>query len=706
MPNSPATPGNAGGAQAPPSPAAVSPSVLRMLQPRSVAVVGASERPDSFGDRLTTEVLRSPGDLDIHLVHPKYQRVHGRPCLPSLADVPEPVDLVVLGVPDAVIAEQLRVADGRGDGGAVVFGSVHGLGDEIRAAAGGMALCGGGCMGFINASHGVRAIGYVERPPAPPGPISLVTHSGSVFSAMLRTHRRLEYNLAVSSGQELVTTASDYLRYAVELEQTRVVGLFLETLRDVDGLRLGLARAAERDIPVVALTVGTSPTGREMVTAHSGALAGDDAAWEALFAAHDVHRVRDLDELADTLEAFAIGRRARRTGRPQGIATLHDSGGERALMADAASAADVPFAPLSEPTRERLAALIEPGLEPTNPLDVWGTGAATEDLFTGCMQALADDPAVAVVALAVDLVREYDDDESYTRAVEAVHAGTDKPVVVLSHVAAALDHEQAVRLRARGIPVLEGTHSGTRTLGHLLADARPPEPPAVAAVDAVRRDRWRARLAAGPLDAAETARLMEDYGIPVAPTLPASSADEAVAAARQVGFPVVLKTDEPGLDHKSDVGGVVVGVADEAALRAAHADLATRLGPRTVVQPLLTGEVELALGMVRDPMVGPLVLLAVGGTLVEVVAQRRVALPPLSRERAADLVDGFAVVSTLLDGVRGRPASDRRAVAQALVALGHLAAELGDVLAAVDVNPLLCGPDGAVAVDALCVPAG
>jgi acetate---CoA ligase (ADP-forming) len=678
-------------------------AVRRMLEPRSIAVVGASDRPGSFGRRMTGEALRSVGAERVHLVHPKYDSVRGLPCVPSLADLPAPVDLVLLGVPDAALVEQVKIAAGRGDGGAVIFGSAPGIGGDIAAAAasGSMALCGAGCMGFVNLARGVRAIGYVERPDLAPGPVAMITHSGSVFSAMLRTHRRLDYSVAVSAGQELVTTAADYLRYAVELDETGVVGLFIETLRDADGIRAGLARALERDIPVVALTVGGSPTGRQMVSAHSGALAGDDAAWEALFAAYGVHRVFDLDELVDSLELFAIGRRATITGPGTGVATLHDSGGERALMADVADTVGLSFADIGESTRDRLDAVLAEGLEPTNPLDLWGTGAGTEDIFTTSMAALADDPNVAAIALAIDLVEEYDGDEAYAVSMEALLPRTDKPLVVLSHVANAIDPGAAARLRAMGVPVLEGTVSGSRALRHLLDQATPPPVPQVGIVDSDRAERWRTRLSEGPLAAGDLSRLMGDYGIPFAAQRSASDRDAAVAAADELGYPVVVKTDMPGLDHKADVGGVLVGVADAVAAAAAYDDLAARLGPHVVVQRQATGPVELALGIVRDPLIGPVVLLAVGGTLVEVIARRVVALPPLSRDRAEHLVAGLDVVATLLAGVRGNPASDTSAVVDALVALGQLAVELGDVIEALDVNPLICGPTGAVAVDAL-----
>jgi acyl-CoA synthetase (NDP forming) len=676
-----------------------------MLEPRSIAVVGASDRPGSFGRRMTGEVLRSTGVETVHLVHPKYDTVRGLPCVASLADIPSPVDLVMLGVPDAALVEQVSLAAQRGDGAAVIFGSAPGLGADLAAAArsGSMALCGGGCMGFVNLARGVRAIGYVERDLST-GPVALITHSGSVFSAMLRTHRRIDYSLAVSAGQELVTTAADYLRYAVELEDTRVVGMFLETLRDAAGLRAGLARALERDIPVVALTVGGSPTGRQMVTAHSGALAGDDAAWEALFAAYGVHRVFDLDELVDSLELFAIGRRATVVGPRTGVATLHDSGGERALMADVADAVGLPFAEIGQPTRDRVAAVLAEGLEPTNPLDLWGTGSGTEELFTTCMEALADDPNVAAVALAIDLAEEYDGDEAYPVSMETMLQRTDKPLVLLSHVANAVDASAAARLRAIGVPVLEGTVSGSRALRHLLDQATPPEALPDADIDENRAARWHARLAEGPLDADGVAGLMSDYGIPYAAQRTASSRDAAVAAAEGLGYPVVVKTDMPGVEHKADVGGVRVGLGDAAAVGAAYDEVSGRLGPRVVVQAQASGPVEIALGIVRDPLIGPVVLLAVGGTLVEVVSRRVVALPPLSRERAADVVDGFDIVATLLAGVRGNPASDMDAVVDALVSLGQLAVELGDAIEALDVNPVICGPSGAVAVDALVQP--
>jgi acyl-CoA synthetase (NDP forming) len=696
-----------------------------MLEARSVAIVGASPRPGSFGERLLIELDRSPSRPSIHLVNPRYEKVGSRACLPSLGEIPDPVDLVALAVGDHALEDQLAAAAARRDRSTVIYGSAFddpirpGRRDRLRAIAegAGMAVCGAGCMGFINVTHGLRAVGYLEPDPLPAGPIALVTHSGSAFSALLRADRRLGWTLAVSAGQELVTTTADYVDYAIGLEGTRVIALLLETLRRPGELRAALGRAADADIPVVALTVGGSPGGRAMVAAHSGALAGDDAAWEALCDATGMVRVGDLAEMVDTLELFAAGRRpppssdagpeSARPGRHgvgRGIASVHDSGAERAHLVDVAHTLRLPFASVSAGTVERLGELLDPGLEATNPLDVWGTGAAAREVFGGSLAALAADPAVGAVALCVDLVAELDGDESYLQAAEDAWDVTDKPLCVLSNLPSAIDRRAARRLRQKGIPVLEGTRSGLLALRHLLdfatRDADAADAAGVVPLDEARRARWHARLVAGPLRATEGFALLADYGIAAPAAGAAGSVDEALEVAATVGYPVVVKTDRPGIVHKSDVGGVVLGVADPAALRCAYLELAGRLGPDVVVAATAPPGVEMALGLVRDPLLGPLVVVGAGGVLVEVLADRRVGLVPLTARAARRMLDGLAV-RPVLDGLRGGPVADLDALTAAVVGLATLAAELGAVVEALDVNPLRCGPYGVLALDVL-----
>ena len=402
----PAAPGVAGLDLGPDhDPGTYRPALLAMLEARSVALVGASSRPGSLGERMLAEVSRSPAAPRVYPVNPRYREIAGSPCYQSLADLPETVDLVLLGVPDSALAEQVSLAAQLGDRSAVIFGGAYEitaataglrarLADTAKAA--GMALCGAGCMGFVNVAYGLRAVGYIEPDPLPAGPVALITHSGSVFSALLRSRRELGFTLAVSSGQELVTPAAAYARYALSLPQTRVLGLVLEAIREPGLLQQVLAAASAADIPVVLLTAGSSAAGRAMVAAHSGALAGQDGSWEALADAYGVHRVRDFAEMADTLELFAIGRRAVPASAPgTGIATVHDSGLERAHIADLADELGVPFAAIDDATKERLAGVLEPGLEPANPLDMWGGSREAERQLTESLAALADDPAVA-----------------------------------------------------------------------------------------------------------------------------------------------------------------------------------------------------------------------------------------------------------------------------------------------------------------------
>lgn len=671
-----------------------------MLQARSVALVGASARPGSFGDRMIIEARRSSARM--HLVNPRYDSIDGIPCAPSLDALDEPVDLVLLGVPDGALLGELKAAAAVGAPSAVIFGSAHG--SELRqavtdtAVAAGMAVCGGGCMGFVNNATGLRALGYLEPDPIAAGGVSLITHSGSAFSTILRSRRGFGFRLAVSSGQELVTNTADYVEYILEDPGTSLIALLLETPRAVGRLRAGLRRAAERDIPVVILPVGHSPRGRAMVAAHSGALAGDAAGWQAFCADTGAVRVSDIAEFNDTIELFEAKRRPR--AGTHGIATVHDSGAERALCVDLAHDLGVRFADLTPPTLAAVGELLDDGLEATNPLDVWGTGADTRELFGGCLRAMVDDPHVAVAALAIDLVTEYDGDTAYADAVLDIAATTEAPLAVLASVGSAVDPETAERLRANGIPVLENARSGIAALGH-LATWPGALVPADAGVDPHRQKRWIARLAQPGWDAPTAFELLADYGIPVARSQAAADLAGVLAAADAVGYPVALKT--LGAEHKSDVGGVILNLPDAAALQQAYLRMADALGPAVSVDAMAPAGVEISVGVVRDANFGPLVIVAAGGTLVEMLADRAVACTPVTRESATALLQSLRT-APLLAGWRGAPPVDIDALADVVVGFSQLAIELGEHIDAVEANPVIASPGGAVAVDALVIP--
>jgi acyl-CoA synthetase (NDP forming) len=716
-------------------------SLVPLLEPRSLAVVGASARPGSFGDQLVSQLLGGGYRGTVHLVNPRYREVAGRPCHRSLAELPGPVDLAVLAVPNAALEAQLRAAAAAGIPAAVIFASCVDAGpdqppdraaplvERLAAIAreAGMAVCGGNGMGFFNLEQSLRVCGYPEPPDLASGPVAVISHSGSVFSALLHNDRGLRFNLVVSAGNELVTSAAAYLDHALELPSTRVVALFLETVREPAAFRAALAKAAARAVPVVALTVGRGQAARAMVAAHSGALAGSDGAYQALFDAYGVARVASLDELADTCELLAAGRRA----DPGGLAAIHDSGGERAHLLDLAERLRVPLAEISAATRERLAAVLEPGLPATNPLDAWGTGNDANQIFASCIRALLEDPATAALALNLDLTTEPTPDASYTGLAVDAAAATAKPVAVVANLASAVDPAEAAILRAAGVPVLEGTTTGLAAFGHLLAyrdflaRAEPVDDLTLRSPGSATlphrgtrhrragaggaRERWWGRLGdpGRPLDEAEGLALLADWGIPVVAAEVAGDLEEALAAAERIGWPVALKTAMPQIAHKSDVGGVRLGLDGPDRLAAAYADLAARLGPRVLVAAMAAPGVELALGVVADPQFGPLVMVAAGGLLVEVMGDRRFALPPVGHRQALAMLDRL-VLRPLLDGARGAPPADLDAVAGAIVRLSTLAVDLGGRLAALDLNPLVAGPGGCLAVDALVVaaPAG
>src|SRR5215211_1105369 len=290
-----------------------------MLEARSVALVGASPKSGTPGNQMVRQLTVGRFAGEAAAVNPKYEEVEGVACYPTLEEVPFVPDLVLLGVGNWMLEEQMVAAAERGARGVVVFAS--GLEDPPRepplverlrriAREAGMVVCGGNCMGFADIERGLRALAFEERADLEPGGVTLISHSGSAFTALLHAERGIRFNLAVSSGQELTTTMADYVHYVLERDSTKVISLYLETVRDPENFAAALEAAAERDVPVVALKVGSAAVSAPLITAHSGAIAGDDAAYEALFDAYGVARVGTLNEMADLLELLGAGRSA------------------------------------------------------------------------------------------------------------------------------------------------------------------------------------------------------------------------------------------------------------------------------------------------------------------------------------------------------------------------------------------------------------
>ncbi len=670
-----------------------------MLRARSVAVVGASERSGSVGDQTVRQLISGGFNGDVYAVNPRYSTVHGLDSFPSLEQIGSPVDLAVLAVANERLEAEMEKAISIGARSVAIFASCHGedddgtpLRDRLRtlADAAGIPICGGNGMGFLNVEDALRVCGFYQPDDLIPGGVTFLSHSGSLFSAMLHNQRGIRFNLVVSTGLEVNTTMGDYLTWALGLDSTRVVALFLETVRDPASFRDALHLATELDVPVVALKVGASNKAREAVATHSEGIAGEDAVYEALFDAHGVHRVWTMDEMADTVELFSAGRRA----TAGGLGAVHDSGGERALLIDTAHRVGLYLPDLDEGSAKRVAAVLDPGLEPANPVDAWGTGRDAEEVFVECLDALAEDPGIGAVAFCVDLTAEEKPDYAYSDAAFTVSARTEKPLAVLANLSSTVDPIQAGRLRDGGVPVLEGTETGLRALGHLLSRWQRPAVGGAARLTTSSMD-----PALGLGGEAGALRVLGSYGIPV-PTFEVVEDESGLLdAAGRLGYPVVLKTASP-VGHKTDVGGVVLDIGDESRLLAAYREISNRLDGTVMVTEQVPAGVEIGLGMIVDGQFGPVVIISAGGRLIELMDDRVALLPP---------VDGLAVrraldrlrVRPMLDGFRGGPPADIAKLVEVIIRFSELATDADGKIFAIDVNPLIVGPENTVAVDAL-----
>jgi acyl-CoA synthetase (NDP forming) len=382
------------------------------------------------------------------------------------------------------------------------------------------------------------------------------------------------------------------------------------------------------------------------------------------------------------------------------------------MLVDLAEEIGVEFAPLTAATTQQLASLLEPGLDPVNPLDAWGTGNDYTEIYRACLLALDSDPATGLNIFAVDLTAANDFSPSYVEVALAVQPYLTKPLVFLLHVTAAAGSNQIGRLRQAGIPVLLGSETGLRAIRHLLdysLDDRQRRlsqgcdshrialPP-----DKLAEVREVLRQAVGPLDEYASKQILQAYGLPVTAEALAGSLAEALQAAEAIGYPVALKTAAGAL-HKSEQAGIRLHLATPADLTAAYQDIERRLGARVLVQQMIPPGLELLLGLVNDAQFGLMLALGSGGVLVELLRDYRLLMLPTTPDQVRQALLGLRGAA-LFRGVRGQAPVDLEAVVEAAMGLAGLAADLGELIAEVDINPLIVRPEGVVVVDALIVP--
>jgi acyl-CoA synthetase (NDP forming) len=657
-------------------------------------------------------VLESDYAGDVYLLNPRYDEILGQPCLPRLESLPVTVDHVVIALGNPHLESALRATIDHGARAVTIYSSgVLQQDSEPRllqrltsmAQAARLEVCGLNGMGFYNVSHDLYAGIFPRAEEIVKGEISYIAQSGSAFTTLCHNGCRLGFNLCVSSGNELTTTVAEYMDWSLEQADTRVIGLFLETVRDPEAFVAALEKANARNIPVVILKIGKSPLGAAMALTHTGAIAGNHAVFQALFKRYGVIEVDDFDEMASILMLLQSGREA----DSGGFAAVFESGGFREMVTDEASQLGIEFAQLEDSTRAIIEANLDPGLKAENPLDAWGSHDRFEARFEACLQALMQDPNVAAGAFFSNYRDGYYLSEAIYRAVEAVSKKSDKPIALATCYSDLATSAICRASHAAGIPLIDGAHETLLAFRHLF-DYQKFKRQKTDNLPAIELDRdritgWKRKLAnhaSETLGEADALALLSDFGLATVSHANVASESELLTAAVEIGYPLALKTAQPGIDHKSDSNGVFVNISSEPELRERYRDLDARLGPAALVSKMVEQGIEIALGTVNDAQFGPIVMIAAGGILVELLSDKAVAMCPLSQTQAAEMIDSLKA-NRLLLGIRGKPAANRQALIDAVVSLSIIAFEFRDSIAEIDINPVLVNQDGALAVDAL-----
>jgi acetate---CoA ligase (ADP-forming) len=738
--------GAGAGAEAEALAATASPTTPRTIDlrplfaPRSIAVVGASPR-SGIAKTVQHNLSVMKSATRCHFVNPRYDELYDQPCYPSLDALPEIPDTVLVALNPlraAAVTEEAALAGIPSviiPGGGVVEGgeAAAQMQRDVREIAirHGIALLGPNCMGMIDlTTNAATYIGDVN-PWLPRGGVAGIAQSGSVTDAFIHSGSRIGFSRVIGCGSEVVLDACDFLAYCLDDPETHSVILFMEGFKRPERFLALADHALELGKPIMVVKVGRSPQAQAAAVAHSGSLAGEDRATDAALRAAGVIRCDDLDELLETAELVAGCRRlGRSVGRGRtGVVTV--STGEASLIADLAPRTGIDLPPVPAETRARLLRDLPTLGYVGNPLDPWG---ATDPItaYAAAFDAFADSGAYDVLAIVHDFPYR-----SLPGEVETAHDVTDQLIratanrpelmpIYISLTSGEPPPETKLHLDdAGGVPILRGTIEAFTAIASLASwegarTRRLDGGPSRASWPALASERspWGYDTEPGPvagdaraLSERESLALLAAAGIPVVPARAAADAEAAVAAAAAFGGSVALKLEAAGLAHKSDVGAVRLNLEGSEAVSAAAEDLfalGARLaadGSATVrgllVEPRAPPGLELIAGINRDPQFGPIVLVGIGGVLAEVLDDVSLRLAPVS---ASDALGMLAELrgSRLLDVTRGRPAVDREAVASILVALGALAIARPDIVA-IDLNPVIAGPDGAIAVDALVV---
>ncbi len=677
----------------------------RLFAPRSVALVGASPNNET-AQAMMRNLLDEDSGVRAYAVNPRYDEVAGGRCYPSLRELPEVPDCVVVAVNRDRVLPVLEEAAEIGVAAAVVFAigfaevGEEGVENQLRlqkiARESNMAILGPNCQGLINFAD--RALLFMDAvKPYDAGTLGLIAQSGSISTALINNTRGVAWRYAVSSGNEAVVQADDLLWHMVQDPECRGVCLFLESIRDPASFFGACEHARERGIPVIVLKTGRTEASARAAEAHSGALAAPDRLVDALFKRHGVIRVATLEEMLETAIALQVAK------LPSGgrLATMTASGGQIEMVLEAADDAGLEHAELAGDTVKRLGAILPDFLDAKNPLDWWGIENEPVE-YLELSRILAEDPGVDILIAVIDQTDWPTGEGRFARPYEtalALAAEHDVLCVLLESVGGVPSGERVREALEADALLLSGFEHSLKALAHL--------------VEFAGRDRTRraAATAAGP-DRAEVGttsfsggsalRLLDEFGIPTASYAESESREGVVAAAEELGYPVVVKVADAELTHKTEVGGVVVNLRSDAEVAAAAESLFGKGFKRLLVQPQISG-VELILGVTRHDLLGSFLVVGLGGVWTEILGEVEIVPAGLAPGEALAILERMRG-HELLHGARGTEPVDMSALVAAIEGLDAFAVSMGDAVDSVDVNPVIATPAGAWAVDALIVP--
>ncbi len=685
-----------------------------LLKPRSIAILGASDDLNKLNGRPLKFLIRAGYKGRIYPINPKYAEIAGIKCYPDLDSVPDAIDLAIVGVPARAVLESVRALGQKRVPAAVVFASGFGeMGEEgarleqelaATAHAAGVRVLGPNGLGLINAFEGVLAtFSQYGNGETPAGPIGFVTQSGALGTAIaaLARGRGLGLGYFVNTGNEADVTFVDAMGAVLDDPRIKIGTGYIEGLKDGEGFCQLARRAVAIGKPLVVAKVGRTKAGARAAASHTGSLAGEDVVFDAVVRQFGVIRARNESQMLDLADLLST------TPLPdgRGVAIVTQSGGAGVMMADRAEELGLDVPVLGEQTREALKSVLPAFGALSNPVDVTAQFIAEPMILKESVRIVLEDPKIAVAVIWFQLMTEFVD--SLVAIFTDIKKTVKKPFVV-SWVAGP---EKGVKaLRDLGICVFAG---GETTIDAVAGMARYAEARRRLLAEPPLATRPALPLLPGVRGIAPTmaaAQVLATAGMPLAKARLATSAEEAVATANAIGYPVVVKIESPDLPHKTEASGVKLGLKDADAVRAAYAEVVTGAKQYksdvridgVVVQEMISGAVECVVGLRRDPVFGMVVMAGLGGLFIEALKDVVFRKAPVS-EAEARLMLADLKGAAVLGGVRGRPAVDQAALVRLIAAASRFGAAHADRLEELDLNPVLASPEGAVAVDWLMV---